>query len=256
MRIVVLGASGRIGKKLVTTLRRTDCDVIAASPSFGIDSVTGAGLAGALAGADMVVDVTNAPSYESAAAMRFFETSGRNLTAAARAAGVRHLVALSVVGVDRLTSGYFVAKQLQEDLIRLSGLPYTIVRSTQFFEFIRDVVQQGTAQEITISPALVQPVAAQDVADALAMALSRGPVNDIEEIAGAERLRLDEVAAEIATLHEDARRVIADVHARYFGAVLDERSLLPGPGARIAPHRFDDWLRDSLQPAWAATPAP
>jgi len=255
MKVVVLGASGRIGRKLVGTLRRIGWDVVEASPTFGIDSVTGVGLAEAVDSAGVVVDVSNSPSLEEADAVRFFETSGSNLLAAGRAAGVRHHVALSVVGVDRLTSGYFRAKRLQEQLIRASGLPFTILRSTQFFEFIRDVVQEGTDREITISPALVQPVAAEDVAGALTAALSSAPANDVLEIAGAERLRLNEVAVEIATAYEDGRRIIADVHARYFGAELGERSLLPGPGASIAPHGLDDWLRDSLQPAWTSIPA-
>ena len=255
MKVVVLGASGRIGRKLVGTLRRSGWDVVEASPTFGIDSVTGVGLAEALDGAGAVVDVSNSPSLEETDAVRFFETSGRNLLAAGRAAGVQHHVALSVVGVDRLTSGYFRAKRLQEELIRVSGLPFTILRSTQFFEFIRDVVQEGTDREITISPALVQPVAAEDVAGALTAALSSAPANDVLEIAGAERLRLNEVAVEIATAYEDGRRIIADVHARYFGAELGERSLLPGPGASIASHGLDDWLRDSLQPGWAKIPA-
>lgn len=251
MKIVVLGASGRIGRKLVRTLRQTGRDVVEASPTFGIDSVTGVGLAQALEGAGAVVDVSNSPSLEEADALRFFETSGRNLLAAGRAAGVQHHVALSVVGVDRLASGYFRAKRLQEQLVSASGLPFTILRSTQFFEFIRDIVQEGTSRDITISPALVQPVAAQDVAGALTAALSSAAANAVLEIAGAERLRLNEVAAEIATAFEDGRRIIADVHARYFGAELGERSLLPGPDASIASHGFDDWLRDSLQPAWA-----
>lgn len=253
MKVVVLGASGRIGRKLVGMLRRNGWDVVEASPTFGIDSVTGVGLAEALEGAGAVVDVSNSPSLEGADALQFFETSGRNLLAAGRAAGVQHHVALSVVGVDRLASGYFRAKHLQEQLIRASGLPFTILRSTQFFEFIRDVVQEGTAREITISPALVQPAAAEDVAGALTAALSSAPVNAVQEIAGAERLRLNEVAVEIATAYEDGRRIIADVHARYFGAELGERSLLPGPDALIAPRGLDDWLRDSLQPAWATT---
>lgn len=251
MKVVVLGASGRVGEKLVMALRRKGHDAIQASRTFGVDLLTGVGLAEALDGAAAVVDVSNSPSFEDADALRFFELSGRNVVAAARAAGVRHHAALSIVGVDRLTSGYFRAKQLQEQLIRESGLRFTILRSTQFFEFIRDIVQEGTAREIAISPALVQPVAVEDVAEALSDAVSAEPGNAILQIAGAERLRMNEVAAEIATAYEDGRRVIADVHARYFGAELSEGSLLPGPGARIASHGFDDWLRDSLQPPWA-----
>lgn len=251
MKVVVLGAGGRIGRKLVTKLRQQGRQVVEASPTFGINSVTGSGLRGAVDGADIVVDVSNSPSLDGPDALHFFETSGRNLLAAGRAAGVQHHIILSVVGVDGLSSGYFRAKQVQEHLVRASGLAFTILRSTQFFEFIRDVVQEGTAREIAISPALVQPVASQDVASALAEVMINKAENAVFEVAGAERLRLSEVAAEIATAYEDGRRIVADVHARYFGATLSERSLLPGPLASIAPYGFDDWLRDSLQPAWA-----
>jgi len=252
-KIVVVGARGRIGRKLTATLRQRGHEIVEVSRSLGVDTVSGVGLTGALNGAEVVVDVSNSPSLDGADAQRFFEASGRNLLAAGRAAGVRHHVALSIVGVDRLTSGYFRAKQEQEALIRGSAAGFTILRSTQFFEFIRDVVQQGSAREIAIAPALVQPVSAQDVAGMLAEIVAAGEHNTIPEIAGAERLRLNGVAAEIATAYEDGRRVIADVHAPYFGAELGERSLLPGPAARIAPHGFDDWLRDSLQPDWTAT---
>lgn len=254
MKIVVIGGSGRIGEKLVRTLRQEDCRVFAASPTFGVDTVTGVGLAQALADAEVVVDVSNSPSLDGASALRFFETSGRNLLSAGRAAGVGHHIALSIVGIDGLLSiDYFRAKKIQEDLIRASGIPFTIVRSTQFFEFISDVVQEGTAGEIAISPALVQPIAGEDVADTLADAAFGNAFNATVEVAGPELFRLDEVAAEIATAHEDGRRIVADVHARYFGAALEERSLLPGSDARIASRKFDDWLRDSLQPNWSWT---
>ena len=201
-----------------------------------------------------MVDVSNSPSLEGPAALEFFETSGRNLLAAGRAAGVRRHIVLSIVGVDGLVSSdYFRAKKIQEDLVRQSGIPFSIVRSTQFFEFISGVVQEGTAREIPISPALVQPIAGEDVADMLADAVFSDVFNDSVEIAGPEEFRLDQVATEIATLFEDGRRVVADPHARYFGAELEERSLLPGPNARIASIRFDDWLRDSLQPALPPT---
>lgn len=256
MKIVVIGGSGRIGEKLVRNLRQEDCRVFEASPSYGVDAVTGAGLAEALADAEIVVDVSNSPSLEGAAAMRFFGVAGRNLLAAGRAAGVRHHIVLSIVGLDRLLAGdYFRAKELQEDLVKESGLPFTIVRSTQFFEFISDVVQEGTAREIPISPALAQPIAGEDVADTLADAVFSDPFDAVIEVAGPEQFRLDAIATEIATAHEDGRRVVTDVHARYFGAELEERSLLPGPHARIAPQRFDDWLRDSLRPDWAAVGA-
>jgi uncharacterized protein YbjT (DUF2867 family) len=256
VKTVVIGGSGRIGEKLVRNLRQEDCRVFEASRSWGIDTVTGVGLAEALVEADVVVDVSNAPSSDGPAALRFFETSTRNLLAAGRSAGVRHHIALSIVGVEGLLAGgYFRAKKLQEDLIAQSGIPFTILRSTQFFEFISDVVQDGTAREIPISPALAQPIAGEDVADTLADAVLGDPFNAVIEVAGPEQFRLDAIATEIATAHEDGRRVVADLHARYFGAELEERSLLPGPYARIAPQRFDDWLRDSLRPSWAAARA-
>jgi len=254
VKIVVVGGSGRVGSKLVDDLRQVDCRVFAASPTYGVDTVTGRGLAEALAEAEVVVDVTNAPQLDGEAPLRFFEASGRNLLAAARAAGVRHHIALSIVGTDRLqASPYFRAKKIQEEMIAASGIPFTIVRSTQFFEFIRDVVQAGTEREIPISPALVQPIAVEDVADTLGDAVFGDPAGGMIEAAGPEQFGMDAVATEIATAFEDTRRVVADRHARYFGAELEERSLLPGPGARIAGLRFDDWLRRSLQPAWALT---
>jgi uncharacterized protein YbjT (DUF2867 family) len=256
MKVVVIGGSGRIGEKLVRNLRQEDLRVFEASPSFGVDTVSGIGLEQALEDAEIVVDVSNSPSLDGPAALRFFETSGRNLLAAGRAAGVRHHIALSVVGVDGLVgSDYFRAKKVQEDLVAASGIPFTILRSTQFFEFISGVVQDGTAVEIPISPALVQPIAGEDIAGTLADAVFSDPLNAILEVAGPERFRLDELATEIATAHEDGRRVVADIHARYFGAELGEHSLLPGPNARIASLRFDDWLRDSLQPRWISIPA-
>ena len=249
MKIVVIGGTGRIGEKLVRNLRQEDCRVFEASPTYGVDTVTGAGLEQVLADAEIVVDVSNSPSLEGTDALRFFQASGRNLMAAGRAAGVRHHIALSIVGVDRLLAGdYFLAKKIQEDLIVGSGIPFTIVRSTQFFEFIRDVVQEGTAQEIAISPAFVQPIAGDDIADALADAAFSTPFNTMVEIAGPEQFRLVDVAVEIATAFEDSRRVVAEVRAPYFGVRLDDSSLLPGPDARIASQRFDDWLRESLQP--------
>ena len=248
MKIVVVGASGRIGGKLVYNLRQDGYRVLEASPTFGVNTVTGVGLAQALDGAAVVVDVTQSPSLEGADAKAFFETSGRNLLAAGRAAGVRHHIVLSIVGVDRLqASGYFQAKTIQEDLVKASGLPFTILRSTQFFEFITGAVQDGTARDVVISSAPVQPIAGEDVAATLAdIALTPG-LNQTIEVAGPERYRLDELATQVLTAYEDPRRVIVDVHAPYFGAELDERSLLPGSRPRIAPTRFSDWLRQSLQ---------
>lgn len=252
MKIVVIGSSGRIGSKLVANLRQEDCRVFEASRREGVDTETGAGLERALEDATTVVDVSSTLHLTGDAPLRFFERSGRNLMAMGRAAGVRHHIALSIVGVDRLALiDYFRAKKIQEAMIEASGIPYTIVRSTQFFEFIRDVVQDGDARTIPISPALVQPIASYDVAAALADATFGDPRGDKIEIAGPEQLRLDLVATEIATAFEDGRRVVPDIHARYFGAELQERSLLPGPDAFIAPSKFDDWFRESLQPRWA-----
>ena len=256
MKIVVIGGDGRIGSRLVRNLRRRNYWVLPASPTAGVDTVTGTGLADALTGADTVVDVSNVPSLEGDDALQFFETSTRNLLQVGREAGVRHHIALSIVGVDRLADiDYFRAKKTQEDLIKASRIPFTIVRSTQFFEFISAVVQAGTDSEIAISPALVQPIAGDDVADALAEVVLGIALNATVEVAGSELLRLDEVATDIATAHEDGRQIVADIHARYFGAELGERSLLPGPDALIARGTFDDWLRQSLQPEWVSSPS-
>lgn len=252
MKIVVIGGSGRIGEKLVYNLRQDDYRVLEASPSFGVNTVTRAGLEAALDGATVVVDVTQSPSLDGPDAKAFFETSGRNLLAAGKAAGVQHHIALSIVGTDRLQdSGYFQAKKIQEDLVKASGLPFTILRSTQFFEFITGVVQNGSARDVVISPALVQPVAGEEVAEALADIVLGQPLNRTTEVAGPERYHLDDLATQVLTAYEDTRRVTADVHARYFGAELDDQSLLPGDQPRIAPTRFSDWLRQSLQ-----SPAP
>lgn len=248
MTIVVIGATGRIGEKLVRKLRQEGRPVVEASPTRGVDAVTGEGLEQALAGAEVVVDVSNAPVLEGDAPLRFFETAGRRLMAAERAAGVRRHVALSIVGTDALQAGdYFRGKKLQEDLIKASGLPYSLLRSTQFFEFIAGVVQDGAADEVVISPAMAQPVAAIDVAAALAELATGEPLNRTVEVAGPERLRLSDVATAVATAYEDPRRIVADPHARYFGAELTDESLLPGPEARICAMRFEDWLRRSLQ---------
>ncbi|WP_165187494.1 SDR family oxidoreductase [Caulobacter soli] len=248
MKIVVVGGSGRIGEKLVYNLRQEDYRVLEASPSFGVNTITREGLDQALTGAEVVVDVTQSPSLDGAAARAFFETSGRNLLAAAKAAGVRRHVALSIVGTDRLqASGYFQAKKIQEDLIKDSGLPYSILRSTQFFEFISGVVQDGSARDVVISPARVQPIAGEDVAETLADLALSAALNGTVEVAGPERFRLDELATEVLTALEDPRRVLPDPDAPYFGARLNDESLLPGPTPRIASTRFHDWLSASLQ---------
>lgn len=256
MKVAVIGSRGRIGERLVRNLRQEDFRVVEASRRTGVDSFTGAGLAEALDGAEVVIDVTNVSPDDGDTAQLFFETSSRNLLEAGRRAGVRHHIVLSIVGTDGLlASGYFRGKKLQEEMAAGSGIPFTILRSTQFFEFVRDVVQAGTARDIPIAPALVQPIAGEDLADMLADAAFTDPFNGVVEVAGPEQLRLDQVATETATAFEDTRRIIADIGAPYFGATLGERSLLPGPGARIAALRFDDWLRDSLQPPRLSIPA-
>ena len=200
-----------------------------------------------------MVDCSNSRSIEGDAPTNFFETAGRNLVEAGQCAGVRRHVVLSIVGLERLLPGdYFRAKKIQEDIVRNSGIGFTIVRSTQFFEFISGVVQEGASGEIPMAPALAQPIAGRDVVPFLADAALSGPLNATLEIGGPERIRLDDLATEIATLHEDGRRVIADVHARYFGAILKEDSLLPGSEARLGRTRFDDWPRSTLRPAMVA----
>jgi uncharacterized protein YbjT (DUF2867 family) len=248
MKIVVIGGSGLIGTKLVNKLRQLDHEVVAASPSSGVNTITGEGLAEALAGAQVVVDVANSPSFEDKAVLEFFERSGRNLLAAETAAGVRHHVALSVVGTDRLLqSGYFRAKMAQEDLIKASTVPYTIVRSTQFFEFVNGIAQSATdGQTVRLSPAFVQPIVSDDVADALAEVTLGAPVNGPVELAGPERLRLDELVRRFLSANQDGRHVVADVHARYFGVELNDQSLTPGDNPRIGPTRFEDWLSRSI----------
>ena len=244
MKIVVIGGTGLIGSRLVSKLRELKHDVVAASPNSGVNSVTGEGLAEAMKGANVVVDVSNAPAWEDAAVMNFFETSTRNLLSQESASGVKHHVALSVVGSERmLDSGYFRAKIAQEKLIKTSSIPYSIVRATQFFEFLGRVADSSTdGGTVHIAPVLVQPEAADDVAAALAVAAVGPPVNGTVELGGPERFRFDELTRRVLSANGDARRVTADSRALYFGAVLDDRSLIPGENARIAPTRFEDWL--------------
>ena len=217
---------------------------MAASPNSGVNTITGEGLADALAGAQVVVDVANSPSFEDRAVLEFFQTSGRNLLAAEAVAGVKHHVALSVVGTDRLPdSGYLRAKMAQESLIKASKIPYTIVRSTQFFEFVNGIAQSATVgQTVRLSPALLQPIASDDVAAALADATLGAPVNGTIEIAGPERIPLDELARRYLRATKDPRQVVADVHARYFGTELNDQSLTPGRNPRLGSIRFEDWL--------------
>jgi uncharacterized protein YbjT (DUF2867 family) len=244
MKILVIGGTGLIGSKLVNRLRGKGHEVVAAAPNTGVNTVTGEGVAEALKGAQVVVDVANSPSFEDKAAMAFFETSGRNLLSAAATAGVKHHVALSVVGTDRLLeSGYFRAKMAQEDLIKASRIPYTIVRSTQFFEFTGAIAQSGTVGETArLSPALYQPIASDDVADALADVALAAPVNDTIEIAGPDRAPLDELVRRYLRALHDPRIVIADAHARYYGIELNDRSLTPGDRPRLGLIHFEDWL--------------
>lgn len=244
IKIVVIGGSGLIGKKLVNNLRQRGHEVVAASPSSGVNTVTGEGLANALKGAHVVVDVSNAPSWEDKAVLDFFETSGRNLLAAEAAAGVKHHVALSVVGTDRLlTSGYFRAKLAQEKLIKASAIPYTIVRATQFFEFVSGIAQFATEGGVVrVPPVLMQPMVSDDVAAALADVATSEPINRMIEIAGPEQIRQDELVRRFLTATGDARTLITDAKARYYGIEVNDQSLVPGPGARLGSTRFDPWL--------------
>src|SRR3989441_2768154 len=244
MKIIVIGGTGLIGTKVVKNLRDKGHEVVAASPSKGINSVTGKGLAEALVGAQVVVDVANAPSWEDKAVLEFFETSGRNLLAAEAAAEVGHHVALSVVGTDRLlASGYFRAKMAQENLIKASLIPYTIVRATQFFEFVGAIAQSATdGQTVRLSPALMQPIVSDDVAAAMADVAVGEPLNGTVELAGPEPIRLDELVRQFLSANRDARSVTTDVHARYFGTELNDQSLTPGNNPRLGPTRFEDWL--------------
>jgi uncharacterized protein YbjT (DUF2867 family) len=244
IKIVVIGGTGLIGTKVVNNLRKRGQEVVAASPSSGVNTFTGDGLAEALTDTQVVVDVANAPSWEDKAVMEFFQTAGRNLLAAEAADGVRHHVALSIVGADRLSgSGYLRAKVAQENLIKASGIPFTIVRSTQFFEFAKGIVQSATeGQTVRLSPALMQPIASDDVAAALTGLALAEPLNDPIEIAGPEPIRMDEIARRFLSATRDPRNVTTDVHALYFGTELNDRSLIPGNKARLAPTRFDEWL--------------
>jgi len=247
MKIVVIGGSGLIGTKLVNKLRQRGHEVVAASPSLGVNTVTGEGLAQALAGAQVVVDVANAPSWEDNADLAFFETSGRNLLAAEAAAGAGHHVALSVVGTDRLlASGYFRAKMTQEKLIKASPIPYTIVRATQFFEFVGGIAQSATeGQTVRLPPILMQPIASDDVAAVMADVALAEPLNGTVEIAGPEPIRQDDIVRQFLSATEDARTVITDPKALYFGITVNDQSLTPGNNPRIGPTRFADRLSRS-----------
>jgi uncharacterized protein YbjT (DUF2867 family) len=256
MNIVVIGGSGLIGSKLTERLRAAGHEILPASPNTGVNTVTGEGLGEALAGVQVVVDLANSPSFEDDAVLEFFETSGRNLLAAEAAAGVRHHLALSVVGADRLPdSGYLRAKIAQEDLIKASGTPYTILRSTQFLEFIGRIAESAAEGDvIRLSPALLQPIAADDVVAALADLVVGPPLNTTVEIAGPEACPLDKLARKLLAARGDTREVVADVHARYFGTELDDRSLTPGPNPRLGSTRFEEWLARAGQPGQVSRP--
>jgi uncharacterized protein YbjT (DUF2867 family) len=247
MKIVIIGGTGLIGSKTVERLRKRGHEVIAASPNTGVNTLTGEGLAQALTGAQVVIDLANSPSFEDKPAMDFFETSGQNLLAAEKVAGVRHHVALSVVGTERLQdSGYFRAKLVQEKLIRASGIPFTIVHSTQFMEFLGGIAQSGTIGDtVHLPPAFVQPIASDDVADAMADVAVGEPVNGVVEIAGPERAHLSDFVARYLKASADPRKVVADPEARYFGVRLQEGSLVSDENPRLGRIDFDQWFATS-----------
>jgi uncharacterized protein YbjT (DUF2867 family) len=244
MKVVIIGGTGLIGSKLAVVLRRRGHAVFAAAPETGVNTLTGEGLADALAGAQVVVDVANSPSFEDEAVMEFFQTSGRNLLAAEEAAGVERHIALSVVGTERLqASGYFRAKLAQEKLIKASSIPYTIVHSTQFFEFTGGIAKSAEKGEaIHLSPALMQPIASDDVANAVADIALSAPLGGTVEIAGPERIRMTTLVERYLRQIGDPRAVVADPKALYFGAELDDASLVPESGARTGTIRFETWL--------------
>jgi uncharacterized protein YbjT (DUF2867 family) len=244
MKLVIIGGTGLIGSKLVTRLREHGHEAVPASPDAGVNTLTGQGLAEVLQGASIVVDVSNSPSFEDAAVMEFFTTSTRNLLKAAGAAGVKHYVALSVVGTERLSeSGYFCAKAAQEQLIKGGGIPYSIVHATQFFEFIKRIADDATDETtVRLPPVLIQPIAADDVAKAVARVAVGAPLNGTVEVAGPQQFRFDELIRQGLAARNDPREVVVDPHARHFGAKLGERSLIPGDGVRLGEIRFEEWL--------------
>ncbi len=247
MKIVVIGGTGLIGSKLVEKLRENRHEPLAASPDTGVDAITGDGLAEAFQGAEVVVDVANAPVWDDAAVMDFFQTSTRNILAAEAAAGVNHHVALSVVGADRLPeSGYLRAKVAQEETVKAGSVPYTILRAAQFFEFLARIADSSmNGETVHLPPVFIQPESADDVAATLAELAVNAPANGIVELAGPEEFRLDELVPRVLSASNDPRKVTVDLHARYFGAELNYFSLTPGGKARIAPTRFEEWLSQS-----------
>ena len=266
MKIVVIGGSGLIGSKLVNKLRAHGHEAIAASPNSGVNTLTGEGLAEVLKGASVVVDVSNSPSFEEAAAMNFFTTATGNLLRYEEAAGVRHHVALSVVGTDRLSErrpsdgeetirGYFRAKLVQEKLIADSSIPFSIVHATQFFEFFKSIADASSVgTTVRLAPVLIQPMAANDVAEAVGRVAVGAPVNGIVEVVGPQLFRLDEFVRQGLLYHDDPRTVVADAAAGYFGVEVDERTLVPGKNAGLGETRFETWLTDSAKPITSANP--
>ena len=250
IKIVVIGGTGLIGSKVVNILRQRGHEVVAASPSSGVNTLTGEGLAEALTGAQVVIDVANSPSFEDKPALDFFETSGRNLLSAEKSADVKHHVALSVVGTDRLTgsgpgslSGYFRAKMAQENLIKASGIPFTIVHATQFFEFVKSITKSATGgSTIRLSSVLMQPMASDDVAAAVAEVALGRPVNGMIEIAGPDQIRQDELIRQYLAATGDAQKVVTDAKAGYFGIAVNDQSLVPGDNPRLGPTHYEEWL--------------
>jgi uncharacterized protein YbjT (DUF2867 family) len=246
MKIVVIGGTGLIGSKTVAILRQGGHEVVAASPNTGVNTITGEGLTEAVAGTQVVIDLANSPSFEDRAVLEFFETSGRNLLAAEAAAGVRHHVALSIVAIDRTDNGYFRAKVAQEQLIEASGIPYTIIRSTQFLEFLGGIADSSADGNIVrVPPILFQPIAADDVAAIVAEVALAAPRNGIVEIAGPERAPFNDIVARYLKAVGDPRAVVSDPEARYYGGRVEERSLVPLGNARLGRIGFDEWLRRS-----------
>ena len=255
MKIVVIGGTGLIGSKLVSKLREQGHEAVAASPQSGVNTLTCEGLAEALKGAAVVVDVTNSPSWEDAAVLKFFETSTRNQLAYEAAAGVKHHVALSVVGTERmLASGFFRAKMAQENLIKSSSVPYSIVRATQFFEFVKPIADfSAEGNKVRMPTALIQPMAADDVASAVGRIATGSPVNGTVEVGGPEKFRLDELVRRSLAAQKDPREVVTDPKARYYGIEVSEKILLPGDGAKLGETRFETWLTQSVAKAATAT---
>ena len=258
MKIVVIGGTGLIGSKAVNILRQRGHEVVAASPSSGVNTLTGEGLAEALKGAHVVVDVANSPPFEDKPALDFFETSGRNLLAAEKSAGVKHHVALSVVGTDRLTgsgpgslSGYFRAKMAQENLIKASGIPFTIVHATQFFEFVKNIAQSATGgSEIRLSSVLMQPIVSDDVAAAVADLALRGTYKWNGQIAGPDQIRQDELVRQYLSAMGDTRKVVSDAKAGYYGIAVNDKNAVPSANTRLGPTHYKDWLKR----AWRKSP--